>query len=355
MSDPFGSTATICQNVGTSVVERIAELTAMQRCSWTNPVLDCEAGRCAPLGNRVARGGTRRIDLHCHSTFSDETVRWLPGILFHPLLTPEETYRAAKSRGMDFVTITDHDTIDGCKALLDRHGPLSDFIIGEEVSVVFPDDKLLIHVNVFDINEEQHREIQRVRTNIHEFVDYVRRIDKLFVLNHMTWNEQHRPLTRKHIEIMLQLFPIFEGINGTRSYAHNAFAWFATRGHDKVLVGGSDSHTNRVGTTYTLTRGESRLELIAAIRAGQAEACGAFGTAEKFREDVWTLIQKNMERRVEEATSAWERTLCRIVRRVGRVVYPTVCLGYHARQASLIRDSLREVPEGALAESRSLA
>lgn len=330
------------------VADRFAETDPMLHNHATNPVLTCESNRFAALGSRASRHDLCRIDLHCHTTYSDETVRWLPGILFHPLLTPEETYRTAKLRGMDFVTITDHDTIDGCKALLDSHGPLDDFIVGEEVSVVFPDDGLLIHINVFDIDEQQHREIQRVRTNIHDFVDYMRRIDKLFVLNHMTWNEQHRPLTRKHIETMLELFPVFEGINGTRSYAHNAFTWFATRGHDKVLVGGSDSHTNRVGTTYTLTRGETRSEVIAAIRAGQAEACGGFGTAEKFREDVWTLLQKNMERRVADATSAWERMLCRVVRRVGRVIYPSVCLGYHARQASLIRDSLREVPDGAV-------
>lgn len=316
----------------------------MQNDTFVNPVLECEASRASASAERRLRTGGARIDLHCHTTYSDETVRWLPGIVFHPLLTPDETYRLAKSRGMDFVTITDHDTIDGCKALLDRMGPLDDFVVGEEVSVVFPDDGLLIHVNVFDIDEAQHREIQRIRTNIHDFVDYMRKIDKLFVLNHMTWNEQHRSLTRKHIEIMLQLFPVFEGINGTRSYAHNAFAWFATRGHDKVLVGGSDSHTNRVGTTYTLTRGATRAEMLNSIRTGNAEACGAFGTAEKFREDVWTLLQRNMERRVEEATSAWERLACHVVRRVGRVVYPTVCLGYHARQATLIRNSLREVP-----------
>ncbi len=285
-----------------------------------------------------------RIDLHCHSTASLETIRYLPGVTFHPLLEPEEVYDLAKVRGMDFVTITDHDTIDGCKRVLDARGDLPDFIVGEEVSVRFPEDGTVVHVNVFDIDESQHREIQRVRDNIHDFVAYVRSIDKLAVLNHMTWTEQHRVLQRWQIETMLDLFDVFEGINGTRSYAHNVFAWYATRGRGKVLVAGSDSHTMRVGSTYTLTAGKTRAEVLASIRAGIAEPCGAFGTPERLRDDVWILIQKSVERRIQEATSAWERLTCRAVRRFGQLAHPIVLFGYHTRQRMLIQSILRELP-----------
>lgn len=286
-----------------------------------------------------------RIDLHCHSTFSDELIKYLPGMVFHPLLEPEEIYDLAKSRGMDFVTITDHDTIDGCKALLDRRGNLRDFIIGEEVSVAFPEDGTIIHVNVYDISEAEHAEIQKLRGDLYEVTDYMRQLGKLFVLNHMTWTEQHRVLKTWQIEAMLERFDVFEGINGTRSYAHNAFAWFATQGRGKTLVGGSDSHTNRVGTTYTLTEGSTRDELLTAIKSGIADACGSFGTPEKFREDVWLVFQKSVERRIEEAHSFWYRTLCRTVRRLGSLTCPLACLGYHARQNLLIREFLRELPD----------
>ena len=287
---------------------------------------------------------SKRVDLHCHSTFSDEYIRWLPGLLFHPLLEPWELYDLAKARGMDFVTITDHDTIDGCTALLDRRGPLPDFIVGEEVSVTFPEDGTIVHVNVYDIDEIQHAEIQRLRGDIHDFVKYVSSIDKLFVLNHMTWTRQHRALTSRQIEIMLALFPVFEGLNGTRSYAHNAFTWHATRGHDKVLVAGSDSHTNRVGSTYTLSAGETAADLIANIRAGMAQPYGAFGTPEQLRDDVWITLQKNVERHYLAATSSWKRGICHVIETVGRLASPFVCLGYHARQNLLIRKSLAAIP-----------
>jgi predicted metal-dependent phosphoesterase TrpH len=297
-----------------------------------------------PASVRWTRSTGTRFDLHCHSTFSDETIQFLPGFVFHPLLKPEEVYDLAKQRGMDFVTITDHDTIDGCKDLLDRRGDLPDFIIGEEVSVAFPEDGTIVHVNVYDIDEAQHRECQRLRPNIYDLVHYLNRIDKLFVLNHLTWTEQHRALQRWQIEAMLEYFPVFEGINGTRSYAHNAFAWCATQGHGKVLVGGSDSHTSRVGTTYTRTCGTTKHEVIAGIRAGVAEPCGGFGTPEKFREDVWLVLSKEVERRLAEASSIWYRAACRTVRRFGQLTYPLACLGYHTRQNMLIRQFLRALP-----------
>ena len=285
----------------------------------------------------------KRVDLHCHSVFSDERIRWLPGLAFCPLLEPEELYDLAKSRGMDFVTITDHDTIDGCKALLDRRGPLPDFLIGEELTVTFPEDGTRIHINVFDIDEQQHAELQRLRSSIYDAVDYLVHQDKLFVLNHMTWTAQHRPLQSWQIEAMLRLFPVFEGLNGTRSYAHNAFTHHATRGLGKVYVAGSDSHTHRVGSTYTLTQGETVAELIANIRAGAAAPCGAFGTPEQLREDVWITLQKNVERHLEQATSIWKRATCHTVRGFGRLAYPFACLGYHARQNLLIRKSMAAI------------
>lgn len=308
------------------------------------PILEYTSREHASSQARWAHRPGVRIDLHCHSTFSHERLRWLPGLVYHPLCEPEEVYDRAKARGMDFVTITDHDTIDGCKALAERRGELPDFVFGEEVSARFPQDGTVVHINVFDHNEAQHREIQRLRENIYDLVAYLRAQDKLYVLNHMTWTEQHRVLTPWQIEAMLELFDVFEGLNGARSFAHNAFTWHATRGHGKVLVGGSDSHTDRVGTTYTLTEGPTPQAALASIRAGQAAACGAFGTPEKLREDVWVVLQKNVERRMAEATGRWERFVCRAIRQVGRTLHPLVCLGYHKHQDLLIRGFVRALP-----------
>lgn len=289
-------------------------------------------------------GPVVRVDLHCHSAFSDERLDFLPGLSWHPLASPEALYDGAKSRGMDFVTITDHDTIDGCLDLVDRRGPRPDFIFGEEVSVCFPEDGTVVHVNVYDINEAQHREVQRLRDNVYDFAAYLRSIGKLCVLNHMTWTAQHRVLAGWQVEAMLELFDAFEGLNGTRSYMHNAFVWQATAGHGKVLVGGSDSHTYRVGTTYTRTQGTTPAEVLASIQGGRACPGGAFGTPEKLREDVWLTLQKTFELRLAETTGHWERMFYRTFRRIARTLHPLACLGYHKHQDLLIRSFVQALP-----------
>ena len=72
-----------------------------------------------------------RCDLHVHTRYSGPVD--LPGLRHvsrECYSEPLEVYRTAKRRGMDLVTITDHDTIEGAVQL----AHLPDFIIGEEVT-----------------------------------------------------------------------------------------------------------------------------------------------------------------------------------------------------------------------------
>jgi predicted metal-dependent phosphoesterase TrpH len=91
---------------------------------------------------------------------------------------------------MDLVTITDHDSLDGCLEVLDRLGDLPDFITGEEVSATFPEFNRTVHLGVYGLNEAQHREIQRLRSNAQELVPYLRQQNLLFVLSHFFWPAQ---------------------------------------------------------------------------------------------------------------------------------------------------------------------
>lgn len=70
---------------------------------------------------------------------------------------------------MNYVTITDHDTING--ALEIAHLP--QVFISEEISAFFPDDKCEIHVLAWNITETATREISRLRHNIFELVPYL--------------------------------------------------------------------------------------------------------------------------------------------------------------------------------------
>ncbi|MCR9216708.1 MAG: hypothetical protein NXI14_05835, partial [bacterium] len=64
-----------------------------------------------------------RIDLHCHSSASNKPVNRAVGMLTNmpeSYSPPEKVYDQAIARGMDLVTITDHDTIAGVMTLKDR-------------------------------------------------------------------------------------------------------------------------------------------------------------------------------------------------------------------------------------------
>ena len=56
-----------------------------------------------------------KADLHVHSKYSDRPAEWFLRRVGAPecFVEPSEVYRRAKRRGMDFVTIADHNSIRG--------------------------------------------------------------------------------------------------------------------------------------------------------------------------------------------------------------------------------------------------
>src|ERR1700759_3368638 len=107
-----------------------------------------------------------RCDLHLHSRFSDRSEDWIFRRFDFPdsYSDPEELYRRAKAAGMDFVTITDHDVIDGSLAI----SRYPDAFISEQVTTYFPQDPCKISLLVWGISELQHNEIVRLRDSIFE-------------------------------------------------------------------------------------------------------------------------------------------------------------------------------------------
>jgi len=198
---------------------------------------------------------------------------------------PEETYRLAKSRGMDFVTFTDHDTVDGGLAFQDRHPDLKDFFLSEEVETFFPKTSHRIHVNVFDLTLAQHQVISRKRRNIFDLVEYLRAENLLFSANHLFQSYRARQAPEDFFTTMLTLFDVFEVKNGSMAYQHNALVAdllsVARQKHGSLaLVGGSDAHTYPpIASVFTLAPGKTWKEFLASVRQGR---CLAWGTEMGF-------------------------------------------------------------------------
>ena len=99
---------------------------------------------------------TTRVDLHCHSTASQVSRLGVQRALGLPecATPPDEVHALAKRRGMDFVTLTDHDTIDGALELQAAHP--DDTFISEELTVGFRGEPQAVHVLCFGITPEDH-------------------------------------------------------------------------------------------------------------------------------------------------------------------------------------------------------
>lgn len=237
-----------------------------------------------------------KADLHCHSRYSGR-VKHLRFLCARDCYSqPLDVYRRAKQKGMDLVTITDHDSIDGCLEVLNRFGDLPDFIIGEEVTAQLPEFSHAIHIGVYGHNEAQHREIQKLRRDAGELVAYLREHKLLYVLNHFFHDFWNIGRVHAYIERMAELFDVFEARNGTLQRQHNALiaallTRFRTWGRPVSVVAGSDAHTlRRIGRSYTASSAKNREEFLQDIRAGRTEVFGPDPNHLTLAADIYGVV-----------------------------------------------------------------
>src|SRR6476469_6504562 len=154
-----------------------------------------------------------RCDLHIHSRFSARSEEWLFRRFDFPdsYSDPRELHRLLREHGMDFVTITDHDTIDGNLEIAELEGTF----ISEQVTTYFPHDPCKIHLLVWGITEAQHATIVRARGNIFELQAYLQRESITHAVAHPLYSINGK-LEAAHLERLILLFKHFEGINGLR-------------------------------------------------------------------------------------------------------------------------------------------
>jgi predicted metal-dependent phosphoesterase TrpH len=226
-----------------------------------------------------------KLDTHVHTTHSGKaTVFPFNHFMRESYNTPESVYVTAKRRGMDLVTITDHDRISGALSLGDR----DDVLVGCEVSAEWPDIDLCVHLNVIDITPAQHEEIERLRFDVRDLMPYLNQQGIYTSLNHVA-SGINGPLTASHLAAVLPWVDGLEVINGTRQPSQNRTAMCLATAAGKHALGGSDSHTGRgIGLTWTEVPGaRSRAEFMTGLRAGRGIAGGAPGGVRTMMSDMW--------------------------------------------------------------------
>src|SRR6202161_1349924 len=113
----------------------------------------------------------RHTEMHCHATASEFSKLGVQRSLHLPecATPPEEVYELAKRRGMDFVTITDHDTIDGALAI----DHLPDTFISEELTVWFAGEPQAVHVLCYGITPQDHQWLQAHNGDVEVCAEYL--------------------------------------------------------------------------------------------------------------------------------------------------------------------------------------
>ncbi|MEO8688990.1 MAG: glycosyltransferase [Solirubrobacteraceae bacterium] len=222
-----------------------------------------------------------RADLHCHSTASAVSKLGVSRALGLPecATPPEEVYELAKRRGMDFVTITDHDTIDGALAIADR----PEVFVSEELTASFAGEPQAVHVLCLGITPDDHDWLQAHAGDVEVLAEYLREQELACALAHPFFSVT-APLTPRHRRRLAQLFDVWEVRNGARAPELNRPAAIYVDTHGGVGIGGSDDHAGiDIGRTWTQApNAASPAEFLAHLRDGRVEAHGAQGSAAKW-------------------------------------------------------------------------
>ncbi len=240
-----------------------------------------------------------RCDLHIHSRHSARSEEWLFRRFDFPdsYSDPKQLHEQLRKRGMDYVTITDHDSIDGCLEI--AHLPRT--FISKQVTTYFPHDACKLHILVWGISEQQHRDIEGIRENIFDLQRYLQRAQIAHAVAHPLYSVNGK-LEAMHLEQLILLFKHFEGINGLRDALLSDLTQtlfkqltpeqidvFANR-HGvapthaepwrKILVGGSDDHGGQfAASAFTETpAAKSAEEFLKSVRNGNCTPRGQGGT-----------------------------------------------------------------------------
>jgi predicted metal-dependent phosphoesterase TrpH len=233
-----------------------------------------------------------KCDLHVHSIHSGKcNIPFLKGFCRESYSDPEQVYQALKRRGMDLVTLTDHDSIEGSERL--RRHP--DFFISEEVTCRMPSGTL-VHIGVYDLTERQHIEIQRRRNDLASLLAYLSEVRLFFSVNHM-FSALTGPRNLDDYGWFDEYFPAFEILNGQMLPFHNHQARQRADSQGKAGIAGSDAHVvASVAASYTeVPHARTASEFFHELRAGNGTTRGQGGSYLKLTRDI-LIIAAHMVR-----------------------------------------------------------
>jgi glycosyltransferase involved in cell wall biosynthesis/predicted metal-dependent phosphoesterase TrpH len=216
---------------------------------------------------------------------------------------------------MDFVTITDHDTIDGCLELAGR----PDCFISEELTARFAGEAQAVHVLCYGITPGDHDWLQAHAGDVEACAAYLHENEIACALAHPFYDVA-APLAARHRRRLAELFPIWEVRNGSRAPELNAPAVIYIETHGGTGIGGSDDHAGvDIGRTFTeVPMASTPEEFLKQISAGAAVAGGEQGSAAKWAHAAMALATRalTLDGQAQDGGAPDPGTVLKIAQRV---------------------------------------
>jgi glycosyltransferase involved in cell wall biosynthesis/predicted metal-dependent phosphoesterase TrpH len=260
---------------------------------------------------------TSRVDMHCHSTASVLSKLGVQRSLGLPecATPPQDVLELATRRGMDFVTITDHDTIAGAQAIADDPR----VFLSEELTVWFKGEPQAVHVLCYGITAGDHEWLQAHNDDVEACAEYLHENEIATALAHPFYAVE-APLTPRHRRRLAQIFPIWETRNGSRAKELNMPAAIYIETHGGTGIGGSDDHAGvDIGRTFTeVPQCTTPQEFLAHMRAGRAIARGEQGSAAKWAHAAMGLATRALGPSPDASAKPDPAAVLKMVERVMR-------------------------------------
>jgi predicted metal-dependent phosphoesterase TrpH len=238
-----------------------------------------------------------RCDLHVHSWYSGRAeVPVLEHVGRECYSDPRDVYERALARGMDLVTLTDHDTIEGALHLVGEPR----FFAGEEVTLGLAEGRQL-HVNVFDLDERRHHALQARRRDAEAFFAFLAEERLPASVNHL-FSRLTGQREVADLRLPLGRLPLVEARNGAMPEGHNEKAALVGGAAGMAPVGGSDAHClAHVARAYTVVPGaRTKEEFLDGLRRGMTVPRGRSGSYARLTSEVTRIFAAGYRDTVRE-------------------------------------------------------
>ena len=259
-----------------------------------------------------------RADLHVHSKYSDRPTEWFLRRIGSPesFVDPLALYRTCRERGMDYVTISDHNSINGALEIAHLPGTF----LSSELTTYFPESNCKIHCLVWGITENKFRDLDALRPNIYDLHRYLNENHIIHAIAHPLFRVNDR-LTVEQFEKLILMFKRFESLNGSRHpraglLARTVFEnltpefieqladkhGIAPTGSEpwkKILTGGSDDHSGLyTAEAHTVTpHAATVFDFLQHLSDGRHQPGGRAGTSVRLAHSLYGIAYSYYENR----------------------------------------------------------